>query len=165
MSGSQIWKNFDSPIGYKGSYELGKDPKVFSVPNTAILPGSVLPKRSLQKVTEHAIPAEYESTVEEQIFHLQETHLSSRQPIPNNIRAALNAINVSDNLSSRYVAMEGLAVATLCNTDVVTNSYWYLQYGADTILALIHQWERCIVELINKNDTLTKENSSLESYI
>lgn len=51
--------------------------------------------------------------VEEQIFSLLWTEVSFRHTFSNNARTALNVNNAFDVLSSRYVSIVGLAVATL----------------------------------------------------
>lgn len=53
------------------------------------------------------------------MFNLYETAVSSHHTFSNNVRAALNVINSSDDLLFHYVTMEGLAVATLATIGVV----------------------------------------------
>lgn len=79
----------------------------------------MLPARSRQIEREHATTDVYELVIEEQIFNLHETEISFRQSCSNNVHTKLNVINVSDDLSYRYVVMEGLAVATLGVTGIV----------------------------------------------
>lgn len=100
--------------------------------------------------------------LEEQTFSLHETKVSSRQIFSNNVQAALNVINASDNLSSCYVAKEGLAVEILWVMGIVAYQRWRLQREADAVLALINLCERYIVALNNDIDRFVEENSLLE---
>lgn len=77
----------------------------------------------------------------------------------------LKVVHPSDDLSSSYVAIDQLAVATLSVMYIVAYVSWCLQHKVDVILALIYECERHIVELINENDMLAKKNSSQENYI
>lgn len=97
----------------------------------------------------HATLEEYEFVIGEHIFSLHEIEISSHQTFSNNLRVALNTINSSDDLSSRYFALEGLAVATLRVTGVVAYARWQVQRETDDVLGFIHQCERHIVELNN----------------
>lgn len=92
-----------------------------------------------------------ESAVEKEFFSLQETDISSYQTIWKNVPAAPNLIDASNDLSSRYVVMEAVAVTTLDVTGVVAYTRWQLQSEEDAILVLICQYERHIMELIIQN--------------
>lgn len=165
ISSSSLSENFDSPISHKGSCESGEEPKVFSGTDSPFQPGSTLLVLSLQTELENTTLKEYESVLEEQIISLHETEVRSRQIFWKNVRAALNFIIASDDLSSFYIAIERLAAAMLSVTGVVAYVHWRLQYEVNAILAFIQQCERRIVKLNPETNALAEENSSLKSYI
>lgn len=79
MLDSSPSENFDSYISEKDFCKPGKDQNVFSELIFAIPSGTTLTVQSLQLESKHATPNQYESVIEEQIFCLYETVISSRQ--------------------------------------------------------------------------------------
>lgn len=132
--------------------------------NSIIQPRNAIPSWFLKLDLKYATSEKYQSVEKERSYNLHEREISPCQAFSNQVLGPFKFIKTSDELSSRYVTIEGLAVSMIDVTSILVYSRGRHQQKSNTILVLIPQWKCRIRELNKGNKWLDQENSWLENY-